>query len=66
MKVTIMTVIMELKNEQKLSWVALSEKCNVSTATMCNWRRGLSEPSLSTVERVLNGLGHELEVVSKE
>ncbi len=65
MKISLMTIILEIKAEKKLTWGDVAEMGNVSESTMCNWRNGRSEPSLSTVERLFNGLGYELEVVEK-
>tara|TARA_R110000782_G_scaffold48754_4_gene106584 strand:+ start:1070 stop:1264 length:195 start_codon:yes stop_codon:yes gene_type:complete len=61
----IVKIVDELRQEQGLKWRHLADKANVSEPTLFNWRRGLSAPTLSRVEMVLDALGYEIEVVLK-
>tara|TARA_R110002126_G_scaffold75173_2_gene187293 strand:- start:447 stop:638 length:192 start_codon:yes stop_codon:yes gene_type:complete len=58
-------IVDELRKEQGLRWCHLADKANVSEQMLSNWRRGISAPTFSRVEMVLDALGYELEVVLK-
>lgn len=58
-------IVDQLRQEQNLKWCELADKANVTDKTLCNWRRGISQPSLSRTEMVLDALGYELEIVKK-
>lgn len=62
----IVKIVDELRKEQGLKWRHLAEKANVSEPCLFNWRRGISAPTLSRVEMVLDALGYEIEVVLKQ
>ena len=61
----IVKIVDELRQEQGLKWRHLADKANVSEPTLFNWRHGISAPTLSRVEMVLDALGYEIEVVLK-
>lgn len=58
-------IVDELRKEQNLRWSNLADKANVSEQMLFNWRHGISAPTLSRAEMVLDALGYELEVVLK-
>ena len=62
----IVNIVDELRKEQGLKWCHLADKAKVTENTLFNWRHGISAPTLSRVEMVLDALGYEIEVVLKQ
>lgn len=57
-------IINQIRLEQDLSWDALEAASGVRRSTMHQWAIGRRNP-LSSVEKVLDALGYEIEVVRK-
>ena len=61
---TIGEIINQIRIEQNLTWDWLEAETGVRRTTMHQWVLGRRNP-LTKIEKVLNALGYELEVVKK-
>ena len=65
MILSLISIIEELQKEQGIRWKELSRQSGVSVNTIHNWKQRRGSPSLESVEKVLEVLGYELEVIKK-
>lgn len=58
------TIIQQIRREQGVLWKQLEADSGVKATTVQQWVRGRRDP-LRAVNKVLNALGYELEVMRK-
>jgi len=63
MNTSMITIISELQQEQKISWKEVSIRSGVKLNTIYSWRQLRNNPTIDKIESVLSVFGYELEVV---
>jgi len=63
MNASMITIISELQQEQKISWKEVSIRSGVKLNTIYGWRQLRNSPNIDKLESVLSVFGYELEVV---